>query len=119
MPQSLEDALDRFRLDFQVHAVVIVGPEFAAELLDQLAQGAAPLGDHLGQQQGVQKAVALRQVSLDADAPALFAADQHVARQHVLADVLEADGCDVERETVFAGELVDHRGGRKGFHPGV
>jgi hypothetical protein len=77
--------------DVQVDAAVLVFAVLGLQAGDQLAQGLAFLGHHVGQQQRVEQAVALRQVALEADAARLLAAHQNLPLQHVVADILEAD----------------------------
>ncbi len=59
---------------------------------DEFAEGFAMPGHDFGQQQRDDGGVALGQIKLGADAAGLFAAQQDVALEHQLADVLESDG---------------------------
>jgi len=54
--------------DVQVDASVLVFAVLGLEVGYELAQGLAFFGHHVGQQQRVQQAVALRQMTLEADA---------------------------------------------------
>ena len=55
----------------------------------------------VGQQQRIQDAIALGQMAADADAAGLFAANQDVALQHEVADVLEADAAFVQLAAIL------------------
>ena len=79
-------------LQFQIHAPVSDARRIrACSMRDQFAEPLAVPGHHFGQQQRVDGGVALGQIQLGADAAAFFAAQQDVALEHQLADVLEAD----------------------------
>ncbi len=104
----------------QVAAPVIVPAIFVLQLLHQLPERLAFLGHDVGQQQGVQDAVALGKMARDADAAGLFAADQDfAAAEHDVADVLEAYAVLDQFAMVFAGDAVEHAGGVEGAGDGA
>ncbi len=72
--------------DVQVDAAVLVLAVLGLQIGDKLAQGLAFLGHDVGEKQGVEQAVALGQVALEADAAGLFAAHDDFALQHEVAD---------------------------------
>ena len=105
--------------DVQVDAAVLVLAVLGLQVGDELAQGLAFLGHHVGEQQGVEQAVALGQMALEADAAGLFAAHHDFALEHVVADKLEADAVFDELAAVLGADAVEHLGGVEGAGDGA
>src|SRR5437868_209606 len=81
---------------------------------DELGQGALLFGHHVGEQQAIQYAVALRKMASDTDAARLLAANQDVTFEHEVADVLEADAALIELAVMLGGDTIKHLGGVEG-----
>ena len=77
-------------------------------------RGSSFVGHDVGEEQRVEQAVALRQVSADADAARFLAADEDVLLEHEVADVLEADAVLVQLAAVPGGDAVEHERGVEG-----
>ena len=105
--------------DVQVDAAVLVLAVFGLQIGDELAQGLAFLGHHVGEKQRVEQAVALGQMALEADAAGLFAAHDDLALEHVVADKLEADAVLDEFAAVLLADAVEHFGGIEGAGDGA
>ncbi len=97
-------------LQGEVGAVVAGRAEFALQVGDDLLERRFGVGHDLQQQQPHENPVAFGNVTLDAHPAGLLAADQHVTVQHVIGDVIEADGRLVHRQTIASGDAVDHHG---------
>ena len=90
---------------------------FAVLLLQvahQLAERLAFFRHDGRQQQRIQNAVALGQVATNADSAGFLAADEDVALEHEVADVLEADTALVHFAAVFRADAIDHASGVEG-----
>ncbi len=69
-------------VDVHVDAAVLVLAELGLQRGDELAEGLLLVGHDVGDQQGVEQAVALGKVAADAHAAGLFAADQDLFLKH-------------------------------------
>ena len=100
----------------QVVAVVGKGPHNGIHFLHQVIQALAAFGHELPNGEPHPDAVALRDVPLDGDAPALFPAQQHVVRDHDAADPLEPDLGDFICQAVVLAEPLHLGRGAGGHH---
>ncbi len=97
---------DRAR-ELEVDSAVLHGAGEREEVFDELAQTHAALRHHLGEHQRHEQPVALAHVAGDADAAALFAADEHAALDHLLVDPLEAHRGGDHLEAEPSSQAVD------------
>ena len=98
----------------QVDAAVLMFAVFFLQSGDELAERLAFFGHHVGEKQTVEQAVALGQVTLEADAAGFFAAHDDFALEHEVNDILEADAVFDELAAIFPGDAVEHFGGVEG-----
>ncbi len=101
-------------VDVHVDAAVEVCTELRLQPGDKFPECFLLVRHDVGDQQGVQDAVALRQVALDADAAGFLAAHENVVRQHEVDDVFETDAVFVQGPAVFRRDAVQHLGGVEG-----
>ena len=94
-----------------VDAPVLVLAKLLLQRSDNLSQRLTLVRHYVGEQQGIQQPIALRQVAADADAARLLAADQDLLFQHQVAHILEADPVFMQRAPVLRRDAVDHLGG--------
>ena len=71
---------------------------------DDLGERPAVVRDRFRDEEAGEDAVALGHEGAEADAAALLAADEHVAREHQVGDVLEADRRLVQRRAERLGD---------------
>src|SRR5205807_394069 len=93
---------------------VVVGTVFFLQAFHQLSQALAFIGHYVGQQQSIEKAIALRQVALDADSAGLLSADEDLALQHQVTDVFESNAALDQFAAMLCGYAIQHAGGVEG-----
>ena len=100
----------------QIPATIVMRPKFTLQIGYKLPQRLSFFGHHIGQQQGVQNTVTLRQIARISDASRFFPANHNFAFHHQVCDVLKADGTLVKLASVLRGDAVQHESSVKSSH---
>src|SRR6266571_5584028 len=100
----------RLALQVDVMARVCVGPDALLEVAKDLRQRLAAPHDHVREEHPDEDAVALGDMTPDAEAARLFPTDDGVDLHHLRSDVFEPDLDLIDLGVELLRQLLDHRG---------
>src|SRR5262245_380429 len=99
-----------------VDAGILMRTKFVREAREQLRQRLLLHREQLEQHQPGEDPISLWHVPRKADAAALLEAEQHVALDHLRANVLEPHAGLDQLQSILRAHLIDHRRGSKSFY---
>src|SRR5690348_9352953 len=81
---------------------------FVLQVLHELSEGALLFSHNIGNEERIENPVPFWEMARNADSARFFSADQNLALQHEIADVLEPYAALVQLASVLGGDAVEH-----------